>query len=131
MSWTEPHAELTAEEKLYEQLSKLPIRDHVAVLVTMALNQAHRDQIEPSFFKDIAFAGCRNVKHAATFDTLKFLAEQLEKVPESATAKDVLLIIAMIQLRTLEQCKKAAADLHRLVALLPSEMAKGAPDASK
>ena len=131
MSWTTPQAELSAEDKLHEQLSKLPMREHVAVLVTMPLCSAfmQKEQIERSHFKDLAFAGARNVKHAATFDTLQFLTKQLEAAPEATTVKDVLIVLQMMSLKTLEQSDKAAADLQRLVSLLPSE--SGAPNASK
>lgn len=123
MSWTTPHAELSAEEKLHEKLKQLPMRDHVAVLVTITLCSAfaQKEQIEASHFKDMVYAGTRSVKHAATFDTLQFLTAQLEKAPAETTAKEVLIILQMMSLKTLEQSDKAALDLQKLVALLPSE----------
>ncbi len=123
MSWTTPQTELSAEDELYERLKALPMRDHVAVLVTMALCSAfaQKEQIGASHFKDLAYASTCNIKHVATFDALQFLTEQLEKAPAETTVKDVLIVLQMMSLKTLEQSDKAAADLQRLVALLPSE----------
>jgi hypothetical protein len=129
MSWTDPTPELSAEDKLHEQLKGLPMRDHVSVLVTMTLLAAQRDQIEPSHFKDLVWTSCRNVKLASAFDTLQFLTKQLEAAPDGTTAMDVLIVLQMMSLKTLEQSDRAAADLQKLVALLPSE--SGAPNARK
>jgi len=131
--WTEPRAELSAEEKILEQLSALSPRDHAIAVACMTLMGAFRDagKIDASHFKDLAFAICKSVSYTTDIGTLQFLKKQLAKAPAQTTVADVVVVLNMMGLRSIEAADNALRDVQRLVALLPSESGNGAPDASK
>jgi hypothetical protein len=124
MPWTDPVPELSEDEKIFEELKELPIRDHTVVVGVMTLITAFTDasKIEASFFKDLSFAVGKTIKHATTLDTLNFLVKQLEKFPEtSIKIEDLILLLSMMMVGAKTQAEKATTDTMRLVALLPDE----------
>ena len=123
MSWTTPRAELSEQDKIFEQLKGLPMRDHTVVVGVLSLTAAFKDhdKIEASHFKDLAFAVGNTIKHASTLDTLQFLSAQLKKAPEATTVAGVVLLLSMMARSAQEMAEKATTETMKLVALLPSE----------